>query len=737
MHRNRDPPRHPKRQHHARLSLFSEHTINIRLHGHIRIIAAYTGRVPALQRRWEVGVQERNLPTVHDGGPLDIVVCERHGDRDSNNEVANCGLRCEGASKSAAGNYDSADVTEGDEEEDKVSVDAVEENGFVADDGEELEDHEDAGGDDGDEVEGYPDAVYAVSVPEPFAGDGAGFEGGGGVAADVEVGDAREREAEHGAAEDKDCTLAQGGGLVFVFFCRRCMGPGFEHATLERGVLDYRPAPRHGLSHNSPAIAKYYLYHLSVAFSPQLGYIKSSARHQGKLGYPLTTYKAIEETYNSLPQGDSQAYFNPPHQMRRSPPPLPPLPLHRPHLRRLLPSSSSLLPHIQRPNNPPRYPLRAGLLPPLPPPHNPAPPLPLLIPLLVSARPPSQSAREGDLARCCGVGGFTCGGGGVRGEATLRSHHFPALLHLDSGINLLLELQSPLPAKTATTAYRRTPYTPLQTLHALLTRLDTQATQLLPSRQTRLRPVSVPPPYYETFTSLEEAKGASDELWNYCLYSLQLESQPSSPALYQYHLQPSLSTQQQHPSHADLATLQESYTTALTAFLTTHPPRTPREQQAASILRLHALVAALSLSPASLSAIEDVWEAHTGEFAAIVALARGIMEADNNTVEVGMGRVSMDTGVLGPLYLVALRCRDSAIRREAIALLGRGVRREGLWDSSLLARVAERVVGIEEYSRNAGEGGDRISDVDVVFDPEGCRAGVRFLMEGGGVAVGG
>lgn len=134
------------------------------------------------------------------------------------------------------------------------------------------------------------------------------------------------------------------------------------------------------------------------------------------------------------------------------------------------------------------------------------------------------------------------------------------------------------------------------------------------------------------------------------------------------------------------------------------------------------------------SLLKKRWEAHTGEFAAIVTLARGIMEADNDTGEVGMGRVSLDTGVLGPLYLVALRCRDPVVRREAIALLGREGRKEGLWDSTLLARVAERVMGIEGDSRKAG-GGERITDVDVVFDPEGCRAGVRFLMEGGGVAV--
>lgn len=138
--------------------------------------------------------------------PLDIIVRERHRDRSSDDEVSDSGLRGEGSAKGAAGNHGSADVADCDEEEDQVAVDAMEEDGFVADDGEELEDHEDAGRDDGGEVEGDADVVDAVLVPEPFAGDGAGFEGGGGVAADVDIGEAGEGEAEHGTAKDEDCS---------------------------------------------------------------------------------------------------------------------------------------------------------------------------------------------------------------------------------------------------------------------------------------------------------------------------------------------------------------------------------------------------------------------------------------------------------------------------------------------------------------------------------------------------
>lgn len=137
--------------------------------------------------------------------PFDVVVCQRHRDRGSNDEVTNGRLSSKGATKSAAGNYGSANVAEGCEDNDQIAVDTMEEDGFVAYDGEELEDHEDASRDYCGKVESYPNAVDAVLVPEPLAGDSARFEGGGGVAANVEIREAREGEAEHGAAEDEDC----------------------------------------------------------------------------------------------------------------------------------------------------------------------------------------------------------------------------------------------------------------------------------------------------------------------------------------------------------------------------------------------------------------------------------------------------------------------------------------------------------------------------------------------------
>ncbi|KFZ10689.1 hypothetical protein V501_05084 [Pseudogymnoascus sp. VKM F-4519 (FW-2642)] len=291
-------------------------------------------------------------------------------------------------------------------------------------------------------------------------------------------------------------------------------------------------------------------------------------------------------------------------------------------------------------------------------------------------------------------------------------------------------------------------------------RLDTQATQLLPTRRTRLRPVSAPCTDY-AFTSLEEARAKGDELWNYGLYTLQPSTSSASSSSASCSSSSSsddssvssLTRADQHTSRIYLADLQARYSAALHTYLATHPPLTPRERQAGMLLKLHDAVATLSLSTASLSPSEEVWSACTPDFAAILSLSKSILEMEDGLVsdESGIsggrgGRVGMDTGVLGPLYLVALRCRDPVVRSEAVRLLSREGRREGLWDSNLLSRVAAKVVGIEAGGSGEAEAdgvkggrlkGRRVEDVDLIFDPEeGCKAGVRFLMECGGIVQG-
>ncbi|KAI1811905.1 hypothetical protein GGS20DRAFT_66923 [Poronia punctata] len=57
---------------------------------------------------------------------------------------------------------------------------------------------------------------------------------------------------------------------------------------------------------------------------------------------------------------------------------------------------------------------------------------------------------------------------------------------------------------------------------------------------------------------------------------------------------------------------------------------------------------------------------------------------------------SADLGIVPPLFVVATKCREPRIRRQAIQLLQTSSRREGMWDSELCARIGSWIAMIEE-----------------------------------------
>lgn len=57
---------------------------------------------------------------------------------------------------------------------------------------------------------------------------------------------------------------------------------------------------------------------------------------------------------------------------------------------------------------------------------------------------------------------------------------------------------------------------------------------------------------------------------------------------------------------------------------------------------------------------------------------------------------SADLGIVPPLFVVATKCRDPMVRRQAIQLLKSSSRREGMWDSELVARIGVWITSIEE-----------------------------------------
>lgn len=130
---------------------------------------------------------------------------------------------------------------------------------------------------------------------------------------------------------------------------------------------------------------------------------------------------------------------------------------------------------------------------------------------------------------------------------------------------------------------------------------------------------------------------------------------------------------------------------------------------------------------------QTVWDEFRPLYEKIVDLAEEIIGPS-----AGIPRFTLDMGLIGPLYEVIARCRDPFIRRRALLLLKSAHMQEGVWNSTLTATVAERVVQIEE--EGLGEvkccadipDWARISDVSPVFDPVARKAILSYMRKGSG-----
>jgi hypothetical protein len=123
----------------------------------------------------------------------------------------------------------------------------------------------------------------------------------------------------------------------------------------------------------------------------------------------------------------------------------------------------------------------------------------------------------------------------------------------------------------------------------------------------------------------------------------------------------------------------------------------------------------------------------------------GSYQEDNRYMHI-KASFALDLGIVPPLFVVATKCRDRKVRREAIRLLLSSPRREGMWDSILSGRVAQWIMEIEEEGLSAWEGpwgkaamekveGERrVTVKEILFDMQRreatLRCGTRGAREG-------
>ncbi|KAH7391276.1 hypothetical protein BKA64DRAFT_98984 [Cadophora sp. MPI-SDFR-AT-0126] len=86
-----------------------------------------------------------------------------------------------------------------------------------------------------------------------------------------------------------------------------------------------------------------------------------------------------------------------------------------------------------------------------------------------------------------------------------------------------------------------------------------------------------------------------------------------------------------------------------------------------------------------------------------------------------MMRFAFDIGIIPPLYLVMIKCRDRRLRRQALHLLKEYPRREGVWDTVAVVHLGRWVIGLEEES--ARQMSMSLSPKTVSAESPECSAG--------------
>ena len=240
----------------------------------------------------------------------------------------------------------------------------------------------------------------------------------------------------------------------------------------------------------------------------------------------------------------------------------------------------------------------------------------------------------------------------------------------------------------------------------------------------------------DAFSSLEEACNSMDYHWNACMHLLtDLEEDPDYERL-------GLAETRFDTRHSGAYSHVKKWGTAFQAFLDTNERSLNNtELQAARTLQLSQTCCHLYLDIVASKVLgnECAWDKQIETFKRCVELASLIVEFPLSDLgkDKRSPEFSLDRNIIAPMYATAHRCRDPIIRREAVAILYAASRQEGVWNSTLTARVAERLIGIEEEGLGSVTCAQdvpewsRIADVEVKFDQYNRIATIHYTRRHG------
>ena len=242
------------------------------------------------------------------------------------------------------------------------------------------------------------------------------------------------------------------------------------------------------------------------------------------------------------------------------------------------------------------------------------------------------------------------------------------------------------------------------------------------------------------FISIEQARNSLDYHWNNCIeYVNELEKNAwdANSTRFRGHGPLDVLTSSE-TVRQEITEVTEKWLVAYQAFLRKHEVSLDsRGLRAARTLEMSHSFATIYLSATTVNVFNDetAWDRFNERFEHIANLAALVViepsTSDNSTLKRSPS-FTLDMHTVSLLYAVAHKCRHPFIRRKAVSLLYAVPRQEGIWDSVITARVAERLINIEESGLgNVTCSEDvpdwaRISDVEVQFDLHERQATVKY-----------
>jgi len=124
----------------------------------------------------------------------------------------------------------------------------------------------------------------------------------------------------------------------------------------------------------------------------------------------------------------------------------------------------------------------------------------------------------------------------------------------------------------------------------------------------------------------------------------------------------------------------------------------------------------------------------TPQFKTIVSLSRSLIAASESDAKNGKPalRFSTDLGVVAPLWYTCLKCVDIPAREQALELLSRCPRREGMWDSTMGVSMIRSFWAIQEEHRKMQELSGMVGEeVGIVCVPVSLAEAVDLVLEDG------